>query len=303
MRSFPQKSFDVLGLGCVAVDDALYAPSFPVANRKTHIPRSERRCGGLTGAALVAAARLGARCAFAGCLGLDDSSDYVARNFAGEGVDISNAPRLPEGRVVRSVIVVGEDTGSRNIFYQNDGMIGAHPELPSAGFVQSARVLFIDQYGMEGNLRAARLARAAGAGVVADFEDDQLPLFPELLGLVNHLILSEEFALRLAGASTPSAAAAGLWSPGRDTVIVTCGAEGCWSVSAEKPVEARHHPAFKVKAADTTGCGDVFHGAYAAALARGDALDERVRFASAAAAVKATQAEIPRIAAVQKLLV
>ena len=57
-----------------------------------------------------------------------------------------------------------------------------------------------------------------------------------------------------------------------------------------------------MKAADTTGCGDVFHGAYAAALARGDALEQRVRFASAAAAVKATQAEIPRLAATLALL-
>jgi sugar/nucleoside kinase (ribokinase family) len=48
---------------------------------------------------------------------------------------------------------------------------------------------------------------------------------------------------------------------------------------------------------DTTGCGDVFHGAYASALARGLGLAERVRFASAAAALKATrhggQAGIP----------
>ena len=57
-----------------------------------------------------------------------------------------------------------------------------------------------------------------------------------------------------------------------------------------------------VKAADTTGCGDVFHGAYAASLARGDALEARIRFAAAAAALKARQGEIPRLAEVQKFL-
>ena len=51
----------------------------------------------------------------------------------------------------------------------------------------------------------------------------------------------------------------------------------------------KHQPAFKVKAVDTTGCGDVFHGAYASALARGLELEERIRIASAAAALKATQ--------------
>jgi ribokinase len=48
------------------------------------------------------------------------------------------------------------------------------------------------------------------------------------------------------------------------------------------------HPAFAVKAIDTTGCGDTFHGVYAAELARGVALAERIRRAAAAAAIKAT---------------
>ena len=40
---------------------------------------------------------------------------------------------------------------------------------------------------------------------------------------------------------------------------------------------------------DTTGCGDVFHGAYAAGLAEGLGLSARVRLASATAAMKATR--------------
>ena len=68
----------------------------------------------------------------------------------------------------------------------------------------------------------------------------------------------------------------------------------------------QHYPAFKVKAIDTTGCGDVFHGAYAVALARGQDLTERIRFASATAALKATrhggQAGIPTRRQVEKFL-
>jgi sugar/nucleoside kinase (ribokinase family) len=67
-------------------------------------------------------------------------------------------------------------------------------------------------------------------------------------------------------------------------------------------LEARHHPAFAVEPADTTGCGDVFHGAYAASLARGDALDERIRVATAAAALKARDGEIPHRLAVEEFL-
>jgi sugar/nucleoside kinase (ribokinase family) len=63
--------------------------------------------------------------------------------------------------------------------------------------------------------------------------------------------------------------------------------EGAWYVAEDGP--ARHQAAFAVTAVDTTGCGDVFHGAYAAALVRGQELAERVRFAAAAAALKATR--------------
>ena len=293
---------DVLGLGCAAVDDVIYVPSFPAADQKMRVGRSVRRCGGLTGAALVTAARLGARCAYAGCLGTDEYSRQVAEDFAAEGIDTSQAPRLSEARVVHSTIIVGRDTGSRNIFFEDDGLIGAHDTLPPAKVIGNAKVLFIDHLGMRGNLRAVRVAREAGSDVVADFENETDPQFQQVLGWVNHLVLSEEFALRITGQPDAAHAAQALWNEQRAVVIVTCGAAGCWSVSAEDGLKARLHPAFRVQAADTTGCGDVFHGAYATSLARGDWLEERIRFASAAAAVKAMQSQIPRRAAVEGFL-
>ena len=68
--------YDVLGLGSVAVDDLLYVPHYPPADAKLQVRRRERQCGGLTATALVAAARLGARCAYAGVLGEDEDWLY-----------------------------------------------------------------------------------------------------------------------------------------------------------------------------------------------------------------------------------
>jgi ribokinase len=256
----------------------------------------------LTAAALVAAARVGARCAYAACLGMDDLSQYIASNCTSEGINLQHAPRLPQARVVHSIIIVGQDTGSRTIFFEAGGLIGAHDNLPPEKVIRAAKVLFIDHYGMRGNLRAARIARAAGVPIIADFENAAFPLFQEVLKLVDHLILSEGFALRLTRAATPADAALALWRPGRAVVIVTSGSAGCWSVSVEHDAAAQHHPAFAVEAADTTGCGDVFHGAYAARLARGDDLQQRIRFASAAAALKAREAETPSVRAVERFL-
>src|SRR5258708_19952604 len=116
------KSFDLLGLGCVSVDDLLYVPGrFRVGETKRGVLKWGRQGGGLTGTALVAAARLGAHCAFAGLLGFDDLTRIVEENFLREGVDISFAPRAKDAPIPYAVIIVAAETGTRNIFYRIDG--------------------------------------------------------------------------------------------------------------------------------------------------------------------------------------
>lgn len=130
--------------------------------------------------------------------------------------------------------------------------------------------------------------------VVADLERDNMPRFSELLALVSHLIVSQRFALHLTQTASPQDALRSL-VVGRAAVVVTCGENGCWFASREEQMP-RHFPAFEVETRDTTGCGDVFHGAYASELARGVALEDRVRCASAAAAIKATRRGVQRAA-------
>jgi sulfofructose kinase len=280
-------SCDILGLGCVAVDDLLYVAAYPPADAKVPVRRRERGCGGLAATALVAASRLGARCAYAGTLGDDELSRFVLERLGQEGVSVEWVRRREGARPIYSLIVVDEARQTRTIFYDLEGVCGAEPHWPDAAAIRSARSLFIDHFGVEGMTWAVRVAREAGVPVVADFERGEMPGFADLLSLVDHLIVSAEFAAWATGAGDPAEAAARLWNAGRRAVVVTCGAEGAWYVAGAGP--ARHQPAFAVAAVDTTGCGDVFHGAYAAALVRGLGVAERVRFAAAAAALKATR--------------
>jgi len=97
-----------------------------------------------------------------------------------------------------------------------------------------------------------------------------------------------------------------LWQPGRAAVVVTRSADGCWYLTRDDEGRVYHQPAFKVPEVDTNGCGDVFHGAYAAGLAEGMPAAERIRLASAVAAMKATNAGgqkgIPDRAAAERFL-
>jgi sugar/nucleoside kinase (ribokinase family) len=207
---------------------------------------------------------------------------------------------------VHAIIVVDESRHTRNIFYDLDGVIGADPRLPEPEVIRSAGVLFVDHIGIDGAIRAARIAHQAEIPVVADLESNQSPRFAELLVIVDHLVISRDFAQAITGKSDPAAAVEALGGQERKAVVVTCGPDGCWYSNGSPGDRPRHQRAFEVKVVDTTGCGDVFHGAYAAALARGMPLEERIRVAAAAAAIKATrpggQAGIPTWSVVESFL-
>lgn len=299
--------FDILGLGCTAVDDLLYVASYPAADSKVRIRRGERQGGGLTGTALVAAARMGARCQYAGGLGGDELSRFVERRFQEEGIGLTHLDRPHDARPVHSVIIVDESRHTRTIFFDSDGAFRARADWPPEDVIRAARVLFVDHFGIEGMIRAARVAREAGIPIVADFES--LPTderFGELVALADHPVVAIDFARQWTGCEHAGDAARALWNAQRQAVVVTCGAEGCWYVGGNDPHTPRHQPAMRVAVVDTTGCGDVFHGAYAAGLAQGLDLPDRVRLASAAAALKATQrggqAGIPARSAVDRFL-
>lgn len=301
-----KQRFDVLGLGSVAVDDLIYVPEYPPADAKLAVLDTARQCGGLTATALVAAARLGARCAYAGILGRDDLSRFALAALRRERINLTHLVYRRNAQPVHSFIIVDRRHQTRNVFFDTRRAFGAHPARPPLRIIRSTRVLLVDHFGIAGMIRAATCARAAGIPVVGDFERAGDASLENLLKLVDHLIVSEAFAQEVTRTSDPATAALALARDDRGTVIVTGGRKGCWFVSPESGGKARHRPAFRVESVDTTGCGDVFHGAYAAALAQGQDLEFRIRFAAAAAALKSMrpggQRGIPNAREVRRFL-
>ena len=280
---------DVLGLGAVAVDDILYLDEYPRPDTKMAIRKRERHAGGMAGTALVAARRMGCTCAYAGSLGSDELSGLIIRNFVTEQVSVEHLVRAEGTRPFHSTILVDMRATTRTILYEADNVVGADPCLPADAVIRSARVLLVDHVGLVGMVRAARIARAAGIPVVADLERDPGPPFAELLSLADHLILPFEFARRITGCADGAGIVRALWREDRAAVVVTKSGEGSWYLSAEEPGTVYHQPSFAVPEVDTNGCGDVFHGVYAAGLVSGMSGAFRIRFASAVAACKATR--------------
>ena len=145
----------------------------------------------------------------------------------------------------------------------------------------------MDHTVVSGGLRASALAHEQGIPVVGDIEDETGPGVAELMRQIDHLIVGVELAERVTGKGEPAAMVHALCAGKQACCAVTAGEQGCWY--AERGGEVQHVSAFKVQVVDTTGCGDVFHGAYAAAIAQGDSVPTAIRVASATAALKATQ--------------
>jgi sulfofructose kinase len=295
-------TYDVLGLGAVAVDDLLYVDEFPMPDGKTPVQARERAGGGLAGTALVAAARLGTRAAYCGVLDGDELSRFTIEALEREGVDCSRVRRQPGARPYHSIIIVVRGTGQRCILFSGAGaQAPGEADLPES-LIAASRVLLVDYTVPEAAIRAAGLARRHGRPVVGDVEAIDFPEREAFLASVDHLILGQAVAAELTGEREPAASAQRLARHG--VVVVTAGAEGCWWALPGQPPQ--HVPALRVAAVDTTGCGDAFHGAYAACLAWGGAPPEAVRVATVTAGLKATRpggrAGLPDRAAVEKAL-
>jgi sulfofructose kinase len=153
--------------------------------------------------------------------------------------------------------------------------------------VAAARVLLVDHSVAGVACHAARHARAHGIPVVADVELASFPEQEAFLDSIDHLIVNLEWARRLSGAGSAAACAEALLARGHTAVVVTQGAAG--SVYAERGQSPVTVPVLPIAAVDTTGCGDVFHGAYAACLAAGGDVPTAVRWATVAAGLKTRQ--------------
>lgn len=296
------KHYDVLGIGTAAVDDLIFVEQYPAPDSKVNILSSQRQGGGQTATAMVAAARLGAQAAFCCQLGNDDLSDFTLRELEKEGVHTAHCVRTPDGNPYHSLIIVDSTTHSRTILHSG-GNICPPPEIITAELISSTKVLSLDDNSRGSGIKAAHLAKKMNIPVVADIEPDPPPEYELLIPFVDHLIINRDFGHFLTGLENGSQMASEL-SVGRTCCVITAGERGCWYSLGGG--DATYVPAFDVEVVDTTGCGDVFHGAYAAAIAGGYEVHDAVRLASATAAMKARypggRMGIPSLAKVKEFL-
>lgn len=279
---------DVVGLGFATVDVLATVPRLPRPDEVYRVLGSSVQGGGPVATALVTLARLGGSVAYLGAVGGDDWGRFILEDFERNGVDASCVSVDPEGTSTLSIILVDGPTGARSILYDPGHTVPLELDAAAAGLVRSARILHLDGWHIGAAIAAARIAREAGVTVSFDGgAGERWREVDELLPLVDELIVARQFARNVTGEDDPLLAGPALCChTGAREVVITDGASGCWSWSGGA---ALYVPAYGVNVVDTTGAGDVYHGAYLYALLQGWPPEQRIKFASATAALKCTQ--------------
>ncbi|HEX8550800.1 MAG TPA: PfkB family carbohydrate kinase [Abditibacteriaceae bacterium] len=277
----------ILGIGAVAVDDLLFVERFPIAGEKLRVASRRRDDGGLAGTALAAAAKLGSEAAWLGVLGDDELSHAARVGLERDGVSTGHCHFDADARPHYSVILIEKASGQRTILACNEGVTAFPVARIEEISLENVRAVFVDHTQVAAAIALATRARTTRIPVVSDIEraPDGIEV---LLPLCDHFIGALGFAQTLTGETEPENVVGALrkTGAGETCCAVTDGERGCWFLQDDT---LRHLPAFAVEAVDTTGCGDVFHGAYLGEIARGQGVEAALRFASAAAALCATR--------------
>lgn len=274
---------EVIGLGQACVDFLCLTPLYPAENQKVELIGMEKQCGGPASTALVTLSRLGIKTSFLGSVSDDSFGKDIIADLGKENVDTTYLKVTPGFASQFAFISVTKGTGDRTIFWCPSTSPFLAPHDIDLSRFSNAKILHLDGLMLEAGIEAARQARKQGLRVVLD-AGTMREKTKDLLSLIDTLITSENFAIPVAGVeSSPEDRLRVLreYCPG--DIIITLGAKGSIGLSGKTLI---HQEPFPVNTIDSTGAGDVYHGAYIYGMLNNWSMEKSMGFASAAAALK-----------------
>jgi len=269
----------IVGVGIACLDYLFVAPWAEhggQAQLEAHLIQG----GGLIGTGLVAASRLGAQTEIWTWVGDDDEGRQIVSGLTDEGIDVAHAEVVDGVRQPVSFIHVEAGRGERTIYHGPRLEILPRTIAALHDRPLTCDALLVDSVWPNASVIAARRARSAGIPVVGDLYP--YPGLAELAREVTALAVPAGAADRSMPDLSREDQLRRLASVCAGTPAITCGSEGCYYLDGGV---VKHQPAFPAEVVDTTGAGDVFHGALAYALGRQWPIARAIEFASAAGAL------------------
>jgi sulfofructose kinase len=277
----------VVCVGHAALDRIFTVDAWPDRSAKIAASRYEESGGGMMANAAVAISRLGGEVAFCGPLGEDAVGTTIRAQLQAEGVNVEALRSFPGMTSSHSAVLV-DARGERLVIGYRGSALHAPADWLPLGLPASAAAVLVDVRWPQGAEAALRAARDTGVPAILDGEVAPAELLESLSAIADHVVFSERGLAEFAGLDVEGGLRRVL-AKGARVAAVTRGEAGVFWVADDARHELRHCPAFEVTVVDTLAAGDVFHGAYALAIAEGNSTGDAMRFASAAAAIKCTR--------------
>jgi sulfofructose kinase len=281
----PAPLFDVVGVGLNATDTLILLPHFPAYGGKVAFEREILSPGGQVASALVACARLGMRVKYIGTVGDDERGRIQLASLQDSGINLDDVEIRRNCPNQTAYILVDQTTGERTVLWKRDECLRLPPESITDEKIACARLLHIDAHDTPAVARAAEIARRHRIPVTLDV-DTIYPGCDRVLPKVDYLISSSEFPERWTSEADPFRALELIQNEYRIPVVaMTLGSYGALALANGHYL---YSPAFVVNCIDTTGAGDVFHGAFCYAVIENMPLRETLEFSNAMAALNCT---------------
>ena len=277
--------FDVVGVGLNATDTMILIPHFPAYGGKVPFLKEVMSPGGQVASALVCCARLGLRTKYIGTIGDDYRGQVQLESLRGTGINLDHVQMRPGCGNQSAYILIDQSTGERTVFWSRPDCLRISPGDITDEQINCASLLHIDGHDTAAVAHAARIARRHGIPVTVDV-DTIYKGFEDVLPNVDYLITSSEFPERWTGEADPVKALTLLQDTyGMRVAAMTLGAHGALARTGGR---FYYSPAFVVNCLDTTGAGDVFHGAFCYAVVKGFSMEDTLEFSNAMAALNCT---------------
>jgi sulfofructose kinase len=279
-------TFDLVGVGLNATDTLLLVRKYPELGGKIAFEREILSPGGQVASALVTCGKLGLRTKYIGAVGDDERARIQMASLSEAGMNLDDVEIRAGCPNQSAYIVIDQSTGERTIFWHRPDCLTLDPAHITPEKITCGQMLHIDGHDTPAVAHAARIARDHGIPVSVDV-DNVYPGFDRVLSCVDYVIGSTEFPARWTGEDDHFLALERIQSEyGMRVTAMTLGPNGALAREDGKFV---YSPGFVVNCVDTTGAGDVFHGAFCYSVLKGASMRDALEFSNAMAALNCTR--------------
>lgn len=277
--------FDVVGVGLNATDTLILLSHFPAYAGKVAFDREILSPGGQVASAMVTCAKLGLRVKYIGTLGDDERGRIQLASLEESGINLDDVEVRKNCANQTAYILIDQSTGERTVLWQRNDCLRLDPASITPEKILNSRLLHIDAHDTPAVARAAEIAHHHRIPVTVDV-DTIYHGFDRVLPLVDYLVASSEFPVQWTHERDPFRALEMI----QEEYDIPVAAMTLGALGALARTEGRfiYSPAFVVNCADTTGAGDVFHGAFCYAVLQNMPLREALEFSNAMAALNCT---------------